>query len=254
MRRTIAFALMPAVLTVLAVILMHAPADCAQVSANLWGTVSDPSGAAVSGATVTAKNVDTGLSRSTVTDPGGPLCFHRAAGWALRAHRPKGGLCRGNPQGHSSGRGARRGRRPDPPHRRGQRTVNRCRRRAAGQRHHAGHLRTGGRAAGQRPAAERAQLRSAADAQSRRRQFHLGEDRRHRDLQLHHRQQLCGFGQSAAAESVPAEWGRVHRARRRTTCSPEAPASNCWAWTRCASSTCCATPTARSTASGPAGR
>ena len=75
MRRTIAFALMPAVLTVLAVILMHAPADCAQVSANLWGTVSDPSGAAVSGAAVTAKNVDTGLSRSSVTDPAGRYVF-----------------------------------------------------------------------------------------------------------------------------------------------------------------------------------
>jgi hypothetical protein len=43
----------------------------AQVSANLSGTVTDPSGAVLSGANVTARNVDTGFSRSTVTDQGG---------------------------------------------------------------------------------------------------------------------------------------------------------------------------------------
>ncbi len=43
----------------------------AQVSATLSGTVTDPSGAAVTGAAVTARNVYTGLSRSAVTNQAG---------------------------------------------------------------------------------------------------------------------------------------------------------------------------------------
>ena len=43
----------------------------AQVSAVLSGTVTDQSGGTVSGATVTAKSVDTGATRSTVTDAAG---------------------------------------------------------------------------------------------------------------------------------------------------------------------------------------
>ncbi len=43
----------------------------AQVSATLSGTVTDPSGAAVTGAAVTARNIDTGLSRRTVTSQAG---------------------------------------------------------------------------------------------------------------------------------------------------------------------------------------
>ena len=43
----------------------------AQVSATLTGVVADPSGAAVSGADVTAKEIDTGLTRSTTTDNAG---------------------------------------------------------------------------------------------------------------------------------------------------------------------------------------
>ena len=43
----------------------------AQVSASLTGRVTDPSGAAVQGSTVTATNVGTGLSRTTVTDQAG---------------------------------------------------------------------------------------------------------------------------------------------------------------------------------------
>lgn len=42
-----------------------------QVSANLSGVVTDVSGATVSGATVTAKDVDTGVSRSALTDHAG---------------------------------------------------------------------------------------------------------------------------------------------------------------------------------------
>src|SRR5579863_4200938 len=43
----------------------------AQVSANLSGTVTDPSGAVVSAAAVTAKNTDTGVSREAVSDSAG---------------------------------------------------------------------------------------------------------------------------------------------------------------------------------------
>jgi hypothetical protein len=51
--------------------LVLAPTTKAQVSATLSGLVTDPSGAAISGAAVTAQNTDTGLSRSTVTDQSG---------------------------------------------------------------------------------------------------------------------------------------------------------------------------------------
>jgi hypothetical protein len=47
------------------------PFASAQVSATLSGVVTDQSGAAVSSAAVTARNLDTGLSRSTVTDQAG---------------------------------------------------------------------------------------------------------------------------------------------------------------------------------------
>src|ERR1700675_1410288 len=44
------------------------PFSAAQVSASLSGLITDPSGAAVSAASVTAKNLDTGLSRRDPTD------------------------------------------------------------------------------------------------------------------------------------------------------------------------------------------
>src|SRR5580700_383272 len=52
----------------LAVALLCAPAARAQVSAAISGRVTDPTGATVSGATVMAKNVETGETRSTFTD------------------------------------------------------------------------------------------------------------------------------------------------------------------------------------------
>ncbi|HTC93101.1 MAG TPA: carboxypeptidase-like regulatory domain-containing protein [Terriglobales bacterium] len=60
-------------LSMLAVLLLClcAPFAWAQVSANLSGTVTDQSGAAISSATVMARNQDTGLSRSAVTDGAG---------------------------------------------------------------------------------------------------------------------------------------------------------------------------------------
>jgi Carboxypeptidase regulatory-like domain len=47
------------------------PLSSAQVSANLSGLITDPSGAAVLAASVTAKNLDTGVARTAPTDQSG---------------------------------------------------------------------------------------------------------------------------------------------------------------------------------------
>ena len=52
-----------------------APFSSAQVSASLSGLISDPSGAALSGASVAAVSLDTGLSRTAPTDPAGRYRF-----------------------------------------------------------------------------------------------------------------------------------------------------------------------------------
>src|SRR5438128_6828495 len=50
----------------------EAPRTFAQTfRGTILGTVTDPQGAVVAGATVTAKNLDTGVERSTVTDDAG---------------------------------------------------------------------------------------------------------------------------------------------------------------------------------------
>jgi len=59
----------------LIVFLLFAASVHAQVSAILSGTVTDPSGAALPAANVTAKNVDTGAIRNTVTDAEGHYQF-----------------------------------------------------------------------------------------------------------------------------------------------------------------------------------
>jgi len=59
----------------LIVFLFFAASACAQVSAILSGTVTDQSGAMVSAAAVTAKNVDTGAVRNAVTDAEGHYQF-----------------------------------------------------------------------------------------------------------------------------------------------------------------------------------
>ena len=60
-----------AVVPSLLLVLWVAQVASAQLSANLSGVVTDPSGAVLSHANVTARNVDTGFSRSTVTDQAG---------------------------------------------------------------------------------------------------------------------------------------------------------------------------------------
>ncbi|MGO9261903.1 MAG: carboxypeptidase regulatory-like domain-containing protein [Bryobacteraceae bacterium] len=57
------------------ILLLFAASLPAQVSAILSGTVTDQSGALISAAAVTAKNVDTGAVRSTVTGPEGHFQF-----------------------------------------------------------------------------------------------------------------------------------------------------------------------------------
>ena len=57
------------------VFVLAAASACAQVSASLSGTVTDQSGATLSGSAVTAKNVDTGAVRGTVTDAEGRYQF-----------------------------------------------------------------------------------------------------------------------------------------------------------------------------------
>ena len=52
-----------------------APFSAAQVSASLSGVITDASGAAVAGATVTTKSLDTGVSRTASTDQSGRYRF-----------------------------------------------------------------------------------------------------------------------------------------------------------------------------------
>src|ERR1700692_294857 len=56
-----------------------APFSGAQVSASLSGGITDQSGAAVSAASVTAKNTDTGVSRTVPTDQSGRYRFFALA-------------------------------------------------------------------------------------------------------------------------------------------------------------------------------
>jgi hypothetical protein len=61
------------ILSILALLFscLDVPFSAAQVSASLSGLITDPSGAAVSAASVTGKNLDTGMSRTVPTDPSG---------------------------------------------------------------------------------------------------------------------------------------------------------------------------------------
>ena len=64
-------------LALLVVAAVMAPSMMAQslVTGDLTGTVTDPSGAVVSGATVTAKSTGTGASRTTTTNSNGAYRF-----------------------------------------------------------------------------------------------------------------------------------------------------------------------------------
>ena len=58
---------------------LRVPFSAAQVSASLSGLITDPSGARVSAASVTAKNLDTGVARTVPTDQSGRYGFFALA-------------------------------------------------------------------------------------------------------------------------------------------------------------------------------
>ncbi|HUA17845.1 MAG TPA: TonB-dependent receptor [Bryobacteraceae bacterium] len=76
----------------LAVCLAAAPAVYAQESAVLSGTVSDPSGAIVSGASVTLKSAETGAARTTTTDDSGHYQFPSLAAGEYQVQAGKNGF------------------------------------------------------------------------------------------------------------------------------------------------------------------
>jgi Carboxypeptidase regulatory-like domain len=76
----------------LAVVLLCAPPAQAQVSAAISGRVTDPAGATVSGAAVMAKNVETGETRSTVTDAVGHYWVPSLAVGEFEVHVTKQGF------------------------------------------------------------------------------------------------------------------------------------------------------------------
>jgi Carboxypeptidase regulatory-like domain len=57
--------------SLLALLLLSGSSAFAQVSASISGSVMDPSGAAVAAAAITAKEVTTGIARTTASDPAG---------------------------------------------------------------------------------------------------------------------------------------------------------------------------------------
>ncbi|HEX9222955.1 MAG TPA: carboxypeptidase-like regulatory domain-containing protein, partial [Candidatus Acidoferrales bacterium] len=59
------------VMTLVALLCNASPAWGQEVTASITGTVMDPSGAAVAGATVTAKSVERGLTYTAVTNESG---------------------------------------------------------------------------------------------------------------------------------------------------------------------------------------
>ncbi len=77
---------------VLAALLLHAPAGHAQVSAAISGIVTDPTGATVPGAAVLAKNVETGETRSTVTNDAGYFWLPSLAVGEYEVHVTKQGF------------------------------------------------------------------------------------------------------------------------------------------------------------------
>jgi len=75
-----------------AIALPGAPAVQAQASAAISGIVTDPSGATVSAASVTARNVETGETRSTVTDSAGHFWVPSLAVGEYEVHVTKQGF------------------------------------------------------------------------------------------------------------------------------------------------------------------
>ena len=67
-------------LLVLSVLLLSLASPLRASSAELSGTVTDPSGAPIAGATITARNASTSDLRTTTTDPEGAYALTLPAG------------------------------------------------------------------------------------------------------------------------------------------------------------------------------
>ena len=77
-------------------------AGAQQITGSIRGTVQDPSGAVVQGATVSARQTETGLTRTATTDPSGayvllelPVGHYELAGRGQRVSRST--FSRGSP-------------------------------------------------------------------------------------------------------------------------------------------------------------
>ena len=151
----------------------------AQVSAILSGTVTDQSGAVVSAAGISAKDVDTGATRTTATDGAGRIAYRRSRWDSMNCE------CGSKAFRKRSARasGWWWGRRPL--------SISDCAsaiqpanhgecRRSGGGRDHGGHFWLGGPAAAEGSSSERAQLRSAVDSEPGRGELYFAESRRDR--------------------------------------------------------------------------
>jgi hypothetical protein len=75
--------------------MIRASPASAQVSAAILGNVTDPAGATVSGASVTAKSIDTGATRTTITDDAGRYWISSLALGEYEVHVTKQGFREG---------------------------------------------------------------------------------------------------------------------------------------------------------------
>ena len=89
--------LITGILALLVIAAVMAPSLMAQslVSGDLTGTVTDPSGAVVSGATVTLKSDATGATRTTTTGSNGTYRFSLLQSGQLHRDRDRFGLQQG---------------------------------------------------------------------------------------------------------------------------------------------------------------
>ena len=198
----------------LALMLLCASHAGAQVAASLSGQVTDPSGAAVQAATVTARNVETGVVRTTASGDQG---YYQLFALPLGEYE-----VRANKSGFAE-------------------SVRKGVHLVVGEDATVDFALKLGQVSQQIEVTEDAPLVSTTTTDISgvvgeqqvkdlplngrsfdllmplnpgNRELYLGEDRRHRRFEFDERQQLRRFRQSAAAKPVPAEWRRVYRRRR----------------------------------------
>ena len=91
------------VVCLLAIVIAGVNAGAQQITGSIRGTVLDPSGAVVQGATVSARQTETGLTRTAITDPSRRVCPVGTAGRPLRTP----GRGQGFPEIYSAGHHSR---------------------------------------------------------------------------------------------------------------------------------------------------